>query len=84
MTTYTKPENLNGTELIAELLAVGIVINKVRDNGDDTITLETTDKKAGAIVASHNGTIVAPELTIEEKLQSVGLNLNDLKVALGI
>jgi hypothetical protein len=84
MTTYPEPENLNGTELIAELLAVGIVIDRVRDNGDDTITLQTTDKKADAIVASHNGTTVALELTIEEKLQSVGLSLNDLKVALGI
>jgi len=84
MTTYPKPENLNGTELIAELAAVGVVVDKVRDNGDNTITLETDDKKAAAIVSSHNGTTVAPELTIEEKLQSVGLNLNDLKAALGI
>jgi len=84
MTTYTKPENLNGAELIAELAAVGIEINRVQDNGDNTITLETDDKKAAAIVAKHNGTIVAPEPTIEAKLESVGLNLNDLKAALGI
>lgn len=84
MTTYTKPENLNGAELIAELAAAGVVVDKVRDNGDNTITLETTDKKAAAIVASHNGTTVASEPTIDEKLKSVGLNLNDLKAALGI
>lgn len=27
---------------------------------------------------------VEPELTVEQKLQSVGLNLNDLKAALGL
>jgi single-stranded DNA-specific DHH superfamily exonuclease len=84
MTTYPKPENLNGTELMAELAAVGVVVDRVKDNGDNTITLETDDKKGAAIVAKHNGTTVAPEPTIEAKLQSVGLNLNDLKAALGI
>ena len=84
MTTYPKPENLNGAELIAELAAVGVVVDKVQDNGDNTITVETDDKKAAAIIANHNGTTVAPELTIQEKLQSVGLNIDDLKAALGI
>jgi hypothetical protein len=84
MTNYSKPENLNGTELMAELSAVGIVVNRVRDNGDNTITLETDDDKAAAIVAAHNGTIVAPEPTIEDKLASVGLSLPDLKAALGL
>jgi hypothetical protein len=84
MTNYPKPENLNGTELMAELNAVGIVVNQVRDNGDNTITLETDDDEAAAIVAAHNGTIVAPEPTIEQKLSSVGLSLPDLKVALGL
>jgi len=79
MTTYPKPTNLNGVELIAELAAAGIVVSRVLDNGDDTITLETDDKKAQAIVANHNGTTIAPEPTINEKLQSVGLNLDDLK-----
>jgi hypothetical protein len=84
MTTYPKPENLNGAELIAELAAAGIEVNRVQDNGDNTITLQTNDLKAEAIIAKHNGTTVAPEPTIAEKLNSVGLNLNDLKAALGI
>lgn len=84
MTTYTKPTNLNGAELMTELAAAGIVISRVQDNGDNTITLETTDKKAESIIATHNGTTIAPEPTINEKLQSVGLNLDDLKSALGI
>jgi hypothetical protein len=84
MTTYPKPVNLNGTELMAELSAAGIVVDRVKDNGDNTITLETDDKKAAAIVGKHNGTTIAPEPTIEAKLESVGLNLNELKAALGI
>ena len=84
MTTYPRPTNLNGTELMAELAAVKVVVDRVKDNGDQTITLDTTDKKADAIVANHNGTTVAPEPTVAEKLQSVGLNLDDLKAALGI
>jgi hypothetical protein len=84
MTNYPKPENLNGTELMAELSAVGIVVKRVKDNGDNTITLETDDDEAAAIVAAHNGTIVAPQPTIEDKLASVGLSLPDLKAALGL
>jgi hypothetical protein len=84
MTTYPKPKNLNGMELIAELAAVGIDLTRIQDNGDETISLETDDAKAESIVAKHNGTIVASEPTIDQKLQSVGLSLNDLKSALGI
>ena len=31
MKTFTKPENLNGAELITELAAVGIIVDKVFD-----------------------------------------------------
>jgi len=82
MTTYPKPTNLNGAELIAELEAAGISINRVQDNGDETITLDTDNAKAKAIVAKHDGTVIAPELSIAQKLQSVGLNLDELKAAL--
>ena len=83
MTTYTKPENLNGTELMAELAAVGVVVDGVKDNGDNTITLETTDKKAETVVAKHNGTIVAPKLTVTEKLQLLGLTEAEATLLLG-
>lgn len=82
MTTYPKPTNLNGAELIAELDAIGIKIERVQDNGDNTITLDTDNAKAKEIVAKHNGTVIAPELTIAEKLKLVGLDLDDLKAAL--
>jgi hypothetical protein len=46
--------------------------------------LEADKAKAEAVVAAHNGTTIAPEPTIEDKLASVGLNLDDLKAALGL
>ncbi len=85
MKNFTRPENLNGTELIAELEAVGITVNRIVDNSDGTISFETDDEVgASSIVATHNGTTIAPEPTIEQKLSSVGLSLPDLKVALGL
>lgn len=85
MKTFTKPQNLNGTELMAELTAVGITVDKVFDFSDGTIGFETDNESVAAdVVAAHNGTIIAPEPTIEDKLASVGLNLNDLKSALGL
>jgi hypothetical protein len=85
MKTFTKPENLNGAELITELAAVGIIVDKVFDNADGTIGFNTNNESAAAtVVAAHNGTTVAPEPTIEDKLASVGLNLSDLKTALGL
>jgi hypothetical protein len=82
MTLFTKPQNLNGTELIAELAVAGIIVPRVLDNGDGTIELATDDAKATKIVADHNGTQIAPEPTIAEKLASVGLSIEELKAAL--
>jgi Fic family protein len=54
-------------------------------NGDFWLDIDPADEaKAAAVVAAHNGTIVAPEPTIEQKLSSVGLSLPDLKAALGL
>lgn len=85
MKTFTKPENLNGTELKKELATVGIVVSEIYDYSNGTIGFETdNEEKAAEIVAKHVGTVVPPEPTIEDKLASVGLNLSDLKTALGI
>ena len=91
MIKFNKPENLNGAELLDELAAVGIVLDKkeqaplIDGNGDFWLDVKKADEaKAAAVVAAHNGTTVAPEPTIEQKLASVGLNLVDLKTALGL
>jgi len=85
MKTFTRPQNLNGAELIAELKAVGIIVEEIIDFANGSIGFETDNELAGAaIVASHNGTTVAPEPTVSDKLASVGLSIDDLKAALGL
>jgi hypothetical protein len=85
MAIFTKPQNLNGAELMQELATVGLTVIEIIDHGDGTIEFDVKDvSKAEIIVDKHNGTILVPELTVEQKLHSVGLNLNDLKIALGL
>ncbi len=88
MIQFTKPINLNGTELLAELNAGGVVITEspvIDGAGDFWLDIAEADKaKATPIVAAHNGTIVAPEPTVADKLASVGLSVTDLKAALGL
>lgn len=85
MKIFNRPENLNGAELIAELATAGIIVERIFQFGNGNIGIETDKESlAGQIVSAHNGTIVAPELTIEDKLAIVGLNLDDLKSALGL
>ena len=40
--------------------------------------------KTEPIVAAHNGTVIASEPTVVQKLASVGLSIDDLKDALGL
>ena len=91
MIKFNKPANLNGSELLDELAAVGIVLDLttqaplIDGNGDLWLDIKSADKaKAELVVAAHNGTTIAPEPTVEQKLASVGLNLSDLKSALGL
>ena len=85
MIKFNKPNKLNGAELKEELAAVGIIVDRVFDFADGTIGFETDNESAASsVVAAHNGTTVAPEPTIEDKLASVGLNLDNLKTALGL
>jgi hypothetical protein len=91
MIQFTKPTNLNGAELRAELRLSGVEISNdlfaVADDGNENLLLNISEKdkaKATGVVAAHNGTTVAPEPTIEDKLASVGLSITDLKAALGL
>lgn len=86
---FPKPINLNGIELKNELINAGCQLNDEPENikviGDRLFINVVGDENVIAtIIENHNGTIVAPEPSIENKLSSVGLNLDDLKVALGI
>ena len=88
MIKFTKPTKLNGVELLDELKAGSVVITElpmIDGNGDFWLDIAEADKaKATPIVAAHNGTTVAPEQTIAEKLSIVGLTIDDLKAALGV
>lgn len=90
MIKFNKPKNLNGAELAQQLNSAGILINTetsplIDGNGDLWLDIKAKDSLAAAeIVAAHNGTIIAPEPTLEDKLASVGLSLSDLKTALGL
>jgi hypothetical protein len=91
MISFTKPTNLNGMELRDQLNAGGVAISYDPDamvvDGNNNLLLDIADEnntKASSIVAAHNGTIIAPPLTIEQKLASVGLSIADLKAALGV
>jgi hypothetical protein len=85
MSIFQRPTNLNGAELKQEFFAAGVSITQLNDLLDGTIRVETDNEvEAAKIIAAHNGTTVAPEPTIEEKLAIVGLTLPDLKTALGL
>jgi len=82
---FTKPANLNGAELIAELAAAGVIVERVVLEADGQLNIDVATKdsaKVDEVLTSHNGTIIAPEPTISEKLASVGLSLEELKAAL--
>lgn len=93
MIQFNIPNNLNGKELVEELEAAGVsVIPDERNikapviNGDGTFWLDINpedETKAAPVIAAHNGTIVIPEPTVTDKLASVGLSIEELKVALG-
>ncbi len=88
MIQFTKPNNLNGAELLAELNAAGVFIEKsplVDGDGNFWLDINEADKtKATPIVAAHNGTIIPPQPTVADKLAATGLTLDELKTALGL
>ena len=88
MIQFTKPKNLNGAELLNELNSAGIAIDKppfIDGNQNLWLDIADTEKtKASEIVNIHNGTMIIPETSIEDKLASVGLSVADLKTALGL
>ena len=94
MISFDIPKQLNGAQLIDELLAQGVEIEaaygfhkdvqapKIKDDKLWLAIKEKDENKAAQIVANHKGVDSIP--TIDDKLASVGLNLNDLKTALGL
>jgi hypothetical protein len=89
--SFNKPENLNGSELRQELLEAGVSISQsisaISVEADGRLYLDIMpqdEAKATSVVAGHNGTIIPPQPTIENKLQAAGLTVNELKQILGL
>ena len=73
------PAELNGEQLKAELGCDEVYI---RDN-NLIIGGDVTEAQAKAAIAAHKA-VKPAEPTINEKLASVGLSVDDLKAALGL
>jgi hypothetical protein len=90
MIRFEQPVNLNGGELREELKAAGILISdklgsiSIENDGLYLDISKASQAKAISVVAAHNGTMIAPEPTLQDKLKSVGLSINELKLALGL
>ena len=88
MIKFIKPVNLNGAELLAELNAANVEVvgglEGIRLENQD-LFLDVNDEIAASIVVlAHNGTSIASEPTVVEKLARAGLSLDELKEALGL
>lgn len=89
MIKFEKPQNLNGSELLAELNAGNVKITEppfIDGNGDFWLEIESKDKnKATTIVSNHNGTIVVPDKTAARAaiLDRLGLTVDEAAILLG-
>ena len=88
MITFTKPTNLNGTELLAELNAGGVSITQspmIDGSGALWLDITEADKdKAAPIVAAHNGTTVEPDNSAAKAalLAKLGITADEAKLLL--
>ena len=90
MIKFDKPKELNGEQLRQELKESGVVLpDNVFDFVDDGVgglLLDISNKDesmANSVIKTHKSK-PTPKPTIEQKLASVGLNLDDLRIALGL
>jgi len=89
MIQFTKPAQLNGSQLRDELRAAGVAITDdkqaVLTDGEQMLWLEiaeTNEVTAKKVVTKHIG--IDKEATLDDKLAMVGLSVADLKAALGL
>jgi hypothetical protein len=91
MIQFTKPTNLNGTELRKELNDAGVTISDalyaVVDDGYGNLLLDiadTDEAKAQAIVAKHNGTTTVPDNSADKAalLAKLGITADEARLLL--
>lgn len=89
MILFDRPLNFDGVQFCKELEAVGIGINKdtspfIDGDGNFWLDIDAKDTQKAQDILNAHVPKPRPELTVAEKLASVGLNLDDLKAALGL
>ncbi|NBW17124.1 MAG: hypothetical protein EBR82_55020 [Caulobacteraceae bacterium] len=88
MIKFDLPAKLNGEQLKTELKAEGIVLNQNVFVEDNFVYLDIDlqdETKVRSIINAHVGIdTIVPEPSVEQKLSSVGLSLDDLRSALGL
>lgn len=89
MILFTKPTALNGTQLREELRTAGVTIsndiNAILDTSNGSLELDikkADESKAAAVVAAHVGVDLVTKLTLQEKLLTLGISLDEIKDAL--
>jgi hypothetical protein len=88
MIQFKKPQNLNGTELLAQLNAAGVTISEPPfDDAEGNLWLdiaESDEAKAAPIVAAHNGTTIAPDNSTAKAalLAKLGITADEAKLLL--
>jgi len=82
---FTTPENINGTQLKAELIAAGITVGRIYidENGKLNIDIKEADKaKTQKILAVHDGLTISVPLTKSELLAKLGITEDEAKLLL--
>ena len=88
MIQFKKPQNLNGTELLAQLNAAGVTISEPPfDDAEGNLWLdiaESDEAKAAPIIAAHNGTTIAPDNSTAKAalLAKLGITADEAKLLL--
>lgn len=88
MIQFTKPTNLNGTELIKELAQANINIVGLPMIENEILKLDISEADtatATAVVAAHNGTTVAPDNSAAKAalFAKLGITADEAKLLLG-
>ena len=89
MIKFNAPATLSGSQLKKELNAAGVKIDLGADsiemdgNGDLWLAIAKKDEaKAQEVIDAHSPVFGSAETTLEQKLKTIGLTIEELKTAL--
>jgi hypothetical protein len=83
---FKQPQTLDGKQLIDELAAAGIIaadVPNIDAEGNFWIDIDAKDEAAATLIVAAHVADLTPQ-SFEDKLESVGLSLDELKAALGL